>query len=205
MNKNIILASGSPRRIEMLRQAGFFPVIIPSSVDENLPLEMTMEQSVMYLALKKALDVNHKIENKYFELNNLESQPSDFDNSVIIAADTVVYKNGIIGKPADFDDGYKTLSLLKNTNHYVCTGVAFIDTETGLKSVFYETTEVFFDNYKDEEIIEYLNSEEPWDKAGSYAIQGKWGIHVKKYIGDYNNVIGFPLDRILLELENFSS
>lgn len=78
----------------MLRQAGFSPVIIHNftqEIDEDLPFSMTMEQSVMYLALKKALDVNHKIENKCFESKGLENQPTDLDNSVIIAADTVVY------------------------------------------------------------------------------------------------------------------
>lgn len=191
MNSQIILASSSPRRIEMLKSNGINPIIIPSSADENLPLEVTMEQAVMYLALKKALNV----ENLWMEKSADQKIPS-----VIIAADTVVYKNGIIGKPVDRSDAENTLKLLRNTNHYVATGVAFIGPGSEKRFVFCDVTEVFFKDYSDNEIMSYLDTEEPWDKAGSYAIQGVWGKHISHIVGNYDNVIGFPWARIKDEL-----
>lgn len=193
MNNQIILASSSPRRIEMLKNKGIEPIIIPSDADETLPLDVTMEQSVMYLALKKALNV----ENLYLKEVTEHSQPA-----VIIAADTIVFKNGIIGKPIDWNDAENTLKLLRNSSHFVATGVAFVSPGTKKRSVFCDITEVYFKDYSDEDIIDYLNSEEPWDKAGSYAIQGDWGKNVSHIDGSYDNVIGFPWDRIKTELIN---
>ncbi len=193
MNRQIILASASPRRIEIMKNNGIEPIIMPSNADETLPLKITMEQAVMYLAFKKA----RYIEN-FLRLNTVNpSIPS-----VIIAADTIVYKNGIIGKPANKSDAQDTLKLLRNTNHYVATGVAFIDPGTSKRSVFYEVTEVIFKDYSDDEIKNYLDTDEPWDKAGSYAIQGTWGKHICRIIGSYDNVIGFPWEKIKTELEN---
>ena len=192
MSSQIILASSSPRRIEMLKNNGIESVIIPSDADETLPLEVTMAQSVMYLALKKALNV----EKFYLKKVTEQSQPI-----VIIAADTIVYKNGIIGKPINWNDAENTLKLLRSGSHYVATGVALVSPGTEKRSVFCDITEVFFKDYSDEEITGYLNSEEPWDKAGSYAIQGTWGKYVSHIIGSYDNVIGFPWDRIKTELE----
>ena len=191
MSSQIILASSSPRRIEMLRSNGIEPIIIPSDVEEALPLEVSMEQSVMYLSLKKALNVE-----KFYlpEVIN-QSQPT-----VIIAADTIVFKNGIIGKPTNWNDAENTLKLLRNSNHFVATGVAFVSPSTEKRTVFCDITEVYFKDYSNEEIISYLNSEEPWDKAGSYAIQGDWGKYVSRIVGSYDNVIGFPWDRIKTEL-----
>ena len=191
MNDKIILASSSPRRIEMLKDNGIEPVIIPSDVEETLPMELTMEQSVMYLALKKAL---------YVEKIYLKREGGSSDTGVIIAADTIVFKNGIIGKPADWNDAENTLKLLRNSNHYVATGVAFICPGSVKRSVFCEITEVFFKDYSDKDISDYLNTEEPWDKAGSYAIQGAWRKHVSHINGCYDNVIGFPWERIKTEL-----
>lgn len=191
MNSQIILASSSPRRIEMLKNNGIDPAIIPSSVEENLPFDMNMQQAVMYLALKKALNVE-----KIWLNENNERQT----DAVIIAADTIVYKNGIIGKPADWEDAEKTLKLLRNDRHFVATGVALIGPGRDKRSVLCDVTEVFFKDYSDEDITGYLNTKEPWDKAGSYAIQGAWGIHISRIEGDYDNVIGFPWTRIKNEL-----
>lgn len=187
----IILASSSPRRIEMLRKNCIEPTIIPPDVNEIIPEKMTMEQAVMYLAIKKALNV----EKKWLKISTEFSV-----DQVIIAADTVVYKNMIIGKPADYEEAVHILRLLRNTSHFVATGVAIIKPGTFIRKVFCETTEVFFHDYSDEEIIKYVNTDEPYDKAGGYAIQGGWGKHISHILGDYDNVVGFPWTRIKQEL-----
>ena len=189
----IILASTSPRRIEMVKKYGINPVMIAPCVDESIPSEMTMEQAVMYLALKKALSA----ENKW-----LRQRQNGLPDLPIIAADTVVYKNGIIGKPTDKSDAISILSLLKNTNHYVATGVAILYPGSTKREVFYEKTEVFFNDYSKEEILEYVATGEPFDKAGAYAIQGGWSKQVSHIVGDYDNVVGFPWGRIQNQLES---
>jgi septum formation protein len=192
MESRIILASSSPRRIEMMRNNGIEPVIMPSSADERLPFAMSMEQAVMFLALKKALNVE--------KLWLKETSDSRIP-SVVIAADTIVYKNGIIGKPADEADALNTLRLLRNTRHFVATGVALVAPASSKRSVICDVTEVFFSDYSDRDIHEYLNTDEPWDKAGSYAIQGIWGKYVDHITGNYDNVIGFPWEKIKSELQ----
>lgn len=191
MESRIILASASPRRIEMIRSAGIEPIIMPSQAEETLPFEISMEQAVMYLALKKALNV----EKAWLKQTADENAPA-----VIIAADTIVYKDGMIGKPADEEDAVKILKLLRNTSHHVATGVAFISPGISKRRVIYDVTEVFFDDYGDDDIKRYLDTDEPWDKAGSYAIQGSWGKYVSHIKGNYDNVIGFPWDKIRAEL-----
>ena len=191
MKTRIVLASSSPRRIEMLKNIGIEPIIIPSSVEETLPNEISMTQSVMFLALKKALNV---------EKLWLKEMVNDQVPTVIIAADTIVYKDGMIGKPTDEADAINILRRLRNTGHYVATGVALISPGTQKRSVFFDVTEVFFKDYSDDEIKRYLATDEPWDKAGGYAIQGEWGRNVTHIIGNYDNVIGFPWGKIQYEL-----
>ncbi len=192
MESRIILASSSPRRIEMIKKMGIESIIMPSAADETLPYEMSMEQAVMFLALKKALNVEK------FWLKD----PADGNvPTVIIAADTIVYKNGMIGKPIDEEDAVNTLRLLRNTSHFVATGVALISPGVPNRSVFYDVTEVFFKDYSDDDIKRYTDTDEPWDKAGSYAIQGTWGKYISHIIGNYDNVIGFPWAKIGSELK----
>lgn len=187
MKSRIILASSSPRRIDILKAGGIEPIIIPpSGVTEDLSLPLSMEQAVMYLALKKGL----YSEKQY--LSQYGSDGSDIVPAVLIAADTIVYKNGMIGKPSDRENAFATLKLLRNSSHCVATGVSLIQPGTNKRSVFFDVTEVFFKDYSDEEIDQYLDTEEPWDKAGSYAIQGHWGKHISHFAGRYDNVIGFP-------------
>jgi septum formation protein len=192
MESRIILASSSPRRIEFLKNIGIDPIIMPSSADETSPFDLTMEQTVMYLAFKKAL---------YAERQWLAETDGVRVPAVILAADTVVYKDGIIGKPVDEADALNTLRLLRNTGHFVATGAALVTPGSPKRSVFYDVTEVFFRDYSDREIKDYLDTDEPWDKAGSYAIQGVWGKHVSRISGSYDNVMGFPWERIQSELK----
>lgn len=196
-----ILASGSPRRIKMMKEKGYKPVIYPADIDENIPFDIDMEGAVMYLALKKALWVENKIieESSPFHSCRYDEPP------VIIAADTVVYKDKIIGKPKSSEEAFRILSSLRNTWHYVATGVCFIKAGTPVRQTFCEVTKVFFKDYSDDELWEYLKTDEPYDKAGGYAIQGTFGKYIHHFEGDYDNVVGFPWTRIENELEKTNS
>lgn len=187
--KTYILASGSPRRIEMMKAHGLNPIICPADIVENSPAIGGMEETVMFLALKKAKAVEQS------ESQNIAC------GSIIIAADTVVYKDYIMGKPKDFEDGFKMLSHLSGTYHYVATGVALVEAGCQNARVFTEVTKVYFKNYSDEDIKAYLNTDEPYDKAGGYAIQGHFSKYIEKTEGSYDNVVGFPWSRIESELK----
>ena len=192
-DKKFVLASASPRRIEMMQSHGFEPKVCPADIEENLPLVDGMKETVMFLALKKA---------KAVEAELMASAEADsYKGNVIIAADTVVYKDEIMGKPVDFDDAFQMLTKLKNTWHYVTTGVALVVCGEQKARVFAEVTEVHFKDYTDEELRAYLETDEAYDKAGAYAIQGHFAKYIEKFEGDYNNVVGFPWDRIEEEVK----
>lgn len=192
MSKEIILASSSPRRIEMMQKNGYNPEIRPSNIDEVLPAEVGMKDAVMFLALKKALDVESRC-----------TFPED-KGKLIIAADTVVYKDGILGKPVDREDAFSMLVKIKNTNHQVATGVAIIQAGSTNKVVFYDSTTVFCKDYSEEELNAYLDTSEPYDKAGAYAIQGIFGKYIDHYEGSFDTVVGFPWELIEEKLKEFA-
>ena len=199
MERTYILASGSPRRIEMMRKNGFDPVIMPSDIEENLPLHSGMTETAMFLALKKAQDV----EKRYLSSQNMPCTP-DGRPPVIIAADTIVFYDGeVMGKPVDKEDGFRMLSALRNTAHYVVTGVALVEAGAQNARVFSDITLVYFKDYTDEELWEYLETDEAYDKAGGYAIQGYFARYVDHFVGDYDNVVGFPWLSIKKELNYF--
>lgn len=191
--KKFVLASASPRRIEMMRSHCLEPMVVPADIDENLPLVDGMKETVMFLALKKA----KAVEQQLLQDENIDS----IKGSVIIAADTVVYKDEIMGKPIDFEDGFKMLSKLRNTWHYVTTGVALVEAGCQNARVFAEVTKVHFKDYSDEELKAYLETDEAYDKAGAYAIQGYFAKHIEKFEGDYDNVVGFPWSKIEEEIK----
>ena len=177
----------------MMREKGYEPQICPADIDENIPLNHNMNETVMFLALKKAQWVREKL--------NAEKEA---EKEIIIAADTIVYGDGeIMGKPKDPEDGFRMLSKLRNTYHYVVTGVALIERETGFGKVFTEVTKVWFTDYSDEELWEYLALDEAYDKAGGYAIQGYFSRYTDHIEGDFNTVVGFPWARIEAELKAF--
>lgn len=187
MKKRIILASGSPRRAEILASHGVDFTVMTSDAEEKLEAETDPKTACMYLALKKALAVREKVK-----------------EGIIIAADTIVVSGGqIIGKPADEEDAFETLKKLRNGSHSVMTGVALCDAGAENTRVFCEETHVFFSDYTDEDILAYIRTGEPMDKAGSYAIQGGWAEFVERIEGDYSNVVGLPWDRFFLELKRF--
>lgn len=220
--RSLILASGSPRRIEMMQAHGYEPLVIPAQIEETVPLHHSMTDTVTYLALKKARDV----EARWLGERQLDQiaegadavasdiAASDFPGAngqavpdrppVIIAADTVVcYQGEIMGKPVDKEDGFRMLSALRSDVHDVVTGVALVEAGAQHARVFYEITRVFFKDYSDEELLAYLDTEEAYDKAGGYAIQGWFSRYVDHIEGDYDNVVGFPWKRIEKELAHF--
>ncbi|KAH9288558.1 hypothetical protein KI387_032675, partial [Taxus chinensis] len=194
-SKRIILASGSPRRAELLRGLGLKIEIVPSTFAENLeksaysnPGEYAAET-----AMCKAIDVTRNILQLYGG-----KRPD-----LVIGADTVVELNGkILEKPQDEKDAFNMLSSLSGCQHKVYTGVSLVlspfipDPKVGDPPVvrtFWEETKVEFANIEDAAINAYVNSGEPMDKAGAYGIQGIGGTFVKSIFGCFFNVMGFPI------------
>ena len=180
----LILASASPRRREILKNAGFEFEVKTSEADETLPDGISPEDAVELLA---------KLKN--------EAVRAESDTTVI-SADTIVVCDGkILGKPKDEADAFKMLRLLSGREHFVFTGVCVRKGEK-LK-VFHEKTAVYFYELGDSEISAYIATGEPMDKAGAYGIQGKGAVLVRKIDGDYLNVVGLPLARLVRELKKF--
>ncbi len=199
----IILASGSPRRKELLSQAGYDFDICPSLADEDIE-PTTPSEYVMLLAKKKADEVTNRLIAEDIG-RRTKKLPEQF---VVIGADTVVsLNNRILGKPYDYDDAYNTLNSLSDQTHQVFTGVCLIYVHGRAKTSrsFYEKTDVSFYPITHDEIVKYLATGEPFDKAGSYGIQGKGGLFVREIHGDYNNVVGLPLARMYHEVEDLIS
>lgn len=186
---NIVLASGSPRRIQIMKQKGYDPIVLPAEVDETLPFSMGMETAVMYLACKKAL----------WAESNLDPALKA-TSPVILSADTIVYKDRIIGKPSSPQEASEILLSLRNDWHYVATGVCLLCAGQPVRKLFYEITKVFFKDYSQDDLETYIRTSEPYDKAGGYAIQGTFSKYIHHIEGDYDNVVGFPWTRIETEL-----
>jgi septum formation protein len=181
----LILASSSPRRAQILRDAGLVFSVISSAVDETpIPGEAPGEL-VLRLANAKA------------ELVAARS----VGPAIVVAADTVVVLEGqILGKPRSTDDARHMLEKLSGHTHSVVTGVSLIRLPDVEQRAFVETTLVHFDRLSANEITRYLATDEPHDKAGAYAIQGRAGRYISRIEGCYYNVVGLPLARLLSEL-----
>lgn len=180
----LVLASGSPRRREILNSAGYGFILQRADVDETIPENVTSDKAALYLA---------ELKNKAVAKN---------DGRVYLTADTVVVcDKKILGKPKDKADAEKMLGLLSGRSHFVYTGVCVSDSDK--KISFQEKTEVFFYPLSDSEINCYAESGEPLDKAGAYGIQGKAALFVEKIDGDYLNVVGLPLARLSRTLAEF--
>jgi septum formation protein len=183
--KSIILASGSPRRKELLEQVKLTFEIIVSDIDEVMNEKDKPSDIVQSLAQQKARDIfaKHK-------------------DSVVIGADTIVaIGDKRLGKPESKEEAVEMLQMLSGKTHSVFTGVA-IETLEHSKT-FYEETKVTFWNLTKEDIDTYIESGEPFDKAGAYGIQGFGATLVKKIDGDYFNVVGLPISRTIRELTRF--
>ncbi|BCB04996.1 Maf family protein [Bacillus sp. KH172YL63] len=175
---NLILASQSPRRKELLQQIQLSFSVISSAVEETFSPDLLPHEAVMYLARKKAKDIS-------------QHHPEHY----VIGSDTVVTKDGkILGKPESKEEAKEMLSMLSGSDHEVFTGVAIIHGD--VEEIFYEKTDVTFWELTAQEIDEYIASEEPFDKAGSYGIQGIGAKFVKSIKGDYFSVVGLPISRL---------
>lgn len=182
----IILASNSPRRKEILTQLGIKFEVMPSEYKEKMK-DMQPEELAMYFAERKAMSVADKIS----------------EEALVIGADTIVYCNEVIGKPKDSKDAIKMLKRLSGKSHSVITGVSVIITPTLNKITTYEKTMVKFKSLNEEEILSYISTGEPMDKAGAYAIQGIGSLLVEKINGCYFNVMGLPVFKLSKMLEAF--
>ncbi len=180
-----ILASASSRRRDILNQIGLDFEIIESDADENVSEKCSPEQYVKILAEKKAKAVFDSIDYQ--------------DDFVVIGADTVVvYNDKILGKPEDKKDAFKTLRLLQGNKHSVYTGLSvFYKSGDNLTvETDFDKTDVYMTTLTDSEVLNYIESEEPLDKAGSYAIQGKGAVFIEKIDGDYYTVVGLPVHKL---------
>lgn len=196
----IILASQSPRRKELLEQIGLEFEICPAKGEEIITKTIP-EEVVMELSKQKAEEVAAMV-SSYSETHKEITTPSDI---LVIGADTVVaYDGKILGKPKDEADAKAMLSMLSGNTHSVFTGVTLVlidKTGRAGELVFYEETDVKMHEMSELEIDRYIATGEPMDKAGSYGIQGKCAIYIEKIDGDYNNVVGLPIARIYQELK----
>ncbi len=182
----VILASASPRRRELMALITEDFKVMPADCDETVPKGLTARETVEYLSLIKG--------------NALKGKVAAED--IIISADTVVAVGGeILGKPHDKNDARRMIKLLSGRTHSVYTGITLTKGEKQL--TFSEKTDVEFFSLTEKETEEYISTDEPYDKAGAYGIQGKAALLVKGINGDYYNVVGFPVARLRRELNEF--
>ncbi len=181
----LILASGSPRRAEMMaRITSEFRIMLPD-IDETMADSESPSEMVERLALEKAQVIIQKTNGEF----------------PVLAADTIVVHDRVLGKPTDEEDAYRMLQKLADDSHYVITGVAIIHPGNSKSVSFTEKTEVFFGPISNSEIRAYIKGGEPMDKAGAYGIQGAGGCFITKINGCFYNVMGFPLNRIYTSLK----
>ena len=190
--KRIVLASASPRRRELLSQIGVEFEVKPANGEERI-ISTEPSKVVEELSGQKAM----------FTAKALEKENGHVpEGCIVLGADTIVsYEGRILGKPSDKEDAIQMLSMLQGNTHQVYTGVTVLKEKQGSWKfhTFFECTDVIFYPVTREEIVEYVNSGDPMDKAGSYGIQGAWGAYVKGIRGDYNNVVGLPVARLIYE------
>lgn len=228
--KKIILASASPRRRELLAQIGFEFTVVPSDVEEN-PVSTLPQDMVIELSKEKARDVWEKImwtdrnDKKddmsvsagdsdvtslvstadHREENDVESEENQPSDSLVLSADTVVSIDGeILGKPKDEEDAARMLELLSGKEHQVYTGVTMIwldEEEKRREYSFYVCTGVVMYRMSRAEILRYVRSGEPMDKAGAYGVQGAAAAYIKSLRGEYSNVVGLPVGRLYQEMK----
>ncbi|MFW5889154.1 MAG: Maf family protein [Bacillota bacterium] len=181
----VILASKSPRRKELIKLLNIKAITIPSHIDEVIDYNLTHEEMVMDLAFQKATSVYKK-----------------YQEDMVLGFDTLVINDDeILGKPKNKSDAKKYLEALSGKTHRVVTGCALI--KKGYSSSFYSSAWVKFYEMSDKEIDEYIDTNEPFDKAGAYGIQGHGAKYIESINGDYYAVVGFPLAKIYQELKQF--
>ena len=182
----LILASQSPRRKALLEANGFAFKVVPSNVIEEENQSMSPTQYVRHLAKLKAEDVFQR-----------------YPHDLILAADTiVVYGQEILGKPKDDDDAFRMLKKLSGQRHYVYTAVCIKDEKQEASWLSY--AEVVFKSVEDQDLWTYVQTKEPMDKAGAYAIQGLGSFLVQSYYGNYHSIVGLPILEVVERLKTFN-
>lgn len=187
-NKRLLLASKSPRRKQLLEDAGFtFEIINSKDIKEDIPASITNENAAVYLAELKA--------NAYKE--DLS------ENDILMAADTIVcLENKILGKPKDYTDAFQMIKSLSGKKHKVITGVTILSKDK--TESFASSTDVYFKEIPDDEIKFYIETYKPYDKAGAYGIQEWIGLTcIEKIEGSYFNVMGLPVQKLYETLKRF--
>ncbi len=188
---DIILASASPRRRELLARVGLEFQVIPSCTEENILPDETPEQHAIRLSEEKSLEVAGR---------------SEVVGRWFIGSDTIVVRDDVIlGKPADAEEAAAMLRSLSGRTHRVISGYAVHDRQTGETRSAAVTTRVYFKQLTEAEIGEYIATGEPFDKAGSYAIQGIGAFMVPRIEGSYTNVVGLPLCEVIATLEEMGA
>ena len=185
----VILASKSPRRVEILEKIVKEFEVVQSNFDENtIDFKGDVEKYVKDLSINKAIEVSKRL-----------NEPS-----IVIAADTVVFQNGkVLEKPKSEEDAFSMLSSLSGNTHKVYSGICLINTYNDTVVTDCDCTEVKFSELNPRQIRNYINSGEPMDKAGAYGIQGLGGAFVERIEGCYYNVMGLPLNKLYKALENY--
>lgn len=185
----VILASKSPRRVEILEKIVKEFEVVQSNFDENtIDFKGDVEKYVKDLSINKAIEVSKRL-----------NEPS-----IVIAADTVVFQNGkVLEKPKNEEDAFSMLSSLSGNTHKVYSGICLINTYDDTVVTDCDCTEVRFSELNPRQIRNYINSGEPMDKAGAYGIQGLGGAFVEGIKGCYYNVMGLPLNKLYKALENY--
>ncbi len=183
----IILASASPRRAELLKQAGFTFTVVPSETKESTT-ETTPVKIVEDLAFQKANEVYLRLKKEY----------ADHDYMVLGADTLVSYDGEVLGKPKDKQEAFDMLKMLSDRTHQVFTGIAIILRTNAEKRTYLlnERTDVTFYPIHDYELRDYIATGDCLDKAGAYGIQGPFAVHIKEIKGDYNNVVGLPIAKL---------
>ncbi len=182
--KQLILASQSPRRSEILKNAGFQFVSFPIHVSEIPDKNLNIDEQIIDIAKRKAEACRDSLLGKSLD-------------GVVLSADTMVcFGSEALGKPDNDQVAYEFLKKLSGKKHEVKTAIYLIDLQTCEALSHIETTAVFFKVLSDQEIFDYIATKEPADKAGAYAIQGIGRRFVEKFEGDFNNVVGLPLQAL---------
>lgn len=182
--REIILASKSPRRRELMKFLNVDFKVISADVDETFEKNLSLEDALIVLANKKAKAVF-----------------KDNKNSIVIGADSIVYQNNtIFNKPKDKEDAFSMIRSFSNNHHKVMTAVSIIDDNQQIN--FISQCKVYFNPISDQEINEYLLDDEYKDKAGAYAIQGLMSKFIYKVEGDFYSVVGFPVSKIYKVLKD---
>lgn len=198
----MILASASPRRLQLLQEIGITPLVLPTHIDESpLPAEKPTALVARLAQQKAAVCWKNALQ---------KCDRASIANQIIVAADTTVWLNNTsLGKPSNTSDATQMLEQLSGKTHHVSTGVHMLKLDSAgaiaAQTGFIETSKVTFYNLSAQEIERYVATDEPMDKAGAYGIQGQGRLLVQKIEGDFFTIVGLPIARLMREMQSLES